>query len=140
MMLTKMSCAVVGFWLWQEETDCPNAAVCCPFLCSVSYCKCQFTTQVIWFSIIEAFLLSPFAVFHHSFLISVSFDLFTSSLASSLWASCLKPRPTSLIWPLIWNEGEDDDTALYATFPLYAHSFIHIHARCYKNIPAVNFK
>lgn len=119
-MLTKIFyTAVVGFWLWQEEIDCPNAAVCCPFVCSVSYRKCHFNAQV------KAFLLSTFADLYDSWSLClffcVSLDLFTSSPASSLWASCRKPRPTSLIWPLIWTECEDDDTALYTTFPHYTH-------------------
>lgn len=78
--------AVVGFWLWQEEIDFPNAAVCCPFVCSVSYRKCHFITQV------KAFPLSTFAGLYDSFLISVplflcvfgSFHQFTSIKSVSL--------------------------------------------------------
>lgn len=127
-MLTKIFyTAVVGFWLWQEEIDCPNAAVCCPFVCSVSYRKCHFNAQV------KAFLLSTFADLYDSFLISLplflcvfgSFHQFTSIKSVSLMSKT-KTYFSHLAFNLdrVWGRWH---SIIHHISPL--HSFVNIPAR-----------
>lgn len=126
-MLTKIFyTAVVGFWLWQEEIDCPDAAVCCPFVCSLSYRKCHFITRV------KAFLLSTFAGLSDSFLISVplflcvfgSFHQFTSIKSVSLMSKT-KTYFSHLAFDLerVWGWWH---SIMHHISPL--HSFVNIPA------------
>lgn len=127
-MLSKIFyAAVVGFWLWQEEIDFPNAAVCCPFVCSVSYRKCHFITQV------KAFPLSTFAGVYDSFLISV--PLFLCVFGSFHQFTSIKSVTLMSKTKTYFSHLAFDLDRVWVRWHSIMHHISHLHS--FVNIPAL---
>lgn len=131
------SICVVGIWPWQEESGQQNTAFCCPLLCSLSHRKCVFTCRIFTFRLwshTAVCTLNPFFPFCQLLLFQLyliwfffyakSPNIFISLRASSLWASCQKPKASSRTWPSVWKEGEEANTVFISLIIQLSFTFI----------------